>query len=77
MIAKHNRKIRIILVVIALAISYGVYGLFHKDMETWNDKGIDQLFALRTTFAGKPSPGQQKIVHVDANSYLNRPKVSF
>ena len=72
--AKHNRKIRIILVVIALAISYGVYGLFPKDIETWNDKVIDQLFALRTTFAGKPSPGQQKIVHVDANSYLNRPQ---
>jgi EamA domain-containing membrane protein RarD len=47
--AKHYRKIhiRILLVGIALAISYGVYGLFQKDIETWNDKFIDQLFALR------------------------------
>ncbi len=73
---RQNRKIqiRILLVVIALAISYAVYGLLHDDFEMWNAKGIDQLFALRTTLAGKPSDNQGKIVHVDANLYLNRPQ---
>ena len=72
--AKHNRKIRILLLVIALVIAYVAYGLFHQDFETWNAKAIDQLFALRATLADKPSPEQEKIVHVDANSYLNRPQ---
>jgi serine phosphatase RsbU (regulator of sigma subunit) len=73
---KHNREIqiRILLVVIALVISYAAYGLFQENFERWNTKAIDQLFALRTTLAGRPSTGQEKVVHVDANSYLNRPQ---
>ncbi|MBW2409731.1 MAG: CHASE2 domain-containing protein, partial [Deltaproteobacteria bacterium] len=73
---RQNRKIqiRILLVVIALAISYAVNGLLRDDFEMWNAKGIDQLFALRTTVAVKPSDQQGKIVHVDANLYLTRPQ---
>ncbi len=73
---KQNRKIqiRILLVVLALVISYTVYGLLRDDFERWNANGIDQLFALRTTLAAAPSDKQDNIVHVDANLYLNRPQ---
>lgn len=75
---KQNRKIqiRILLILFALMISYAAYGLFHEDFEIWNAKAIDQLFGLRTSLGRMPPPGQELLVHVDANLYMNRPQQS-
>jgi hypothetical protein len=55
--AKDNRQIqiRILLILIALFISYAAaYGLFSDKFELWNSKAIDQLFVLRNSLTRPP-----------------------
>jgi serine phosphatase RsbU (regulator of sigma subunit)/CHASE2 domain-containing sensor protein len=59
------------LVLAALAIAYGCYGLFPANFQTWDSRIVDRLFVLRTKVNPMLPRDLDAVVHVDANNYFS------
>jgi len=68
---KRKLRIRLLLVLGALIISYVGYGLFSDKFQMLDSRVIDQLFVLRSKV--KPiHHHNDTVIHVDANFYFSR-----
>ncbi len=68
---KRKLRIRLLLVLAALIISYVCYGLFSDKFQILDSQITDQLFVLRSKL--KPThQHNDSVIHVDANFYFSR-----
>ena len=68
---KRKLRIRLLLVLGALIISYVCYGLLSDKFQVLDLKIIDRLFALRSNLKPNRHPNGI-VIHVDANFYFSR-----
>ena len=69
---EHKSKIRLTLILAALVIAYGCYGLYHDTFRYLDTQIIDRLYIWRAKINPAPSRNIDFVVHVDANSYFGR-----
>ena len=68
---QHKLKIRLPLILAALAIAYACYGFFPDTFKTWDSRIVDRLFVLRAKVNPVLPTDLDAVVHVDANNYFS------
>ena len=71
---KRKLQTRTLLVLVALIVSYIIYGLFQEKFAIWDSKILDRLFVLRTKLSPIKTNQPDAVIHIDASYYFSRPQ---